>query len=93
MDDFHNEMKLLFGFPDFYGINFYAFNDCLNSLRYPEEGMSQVHIDKDELLILEIKGIDLISDELRYNFLLSIKVINRNAISFGDNPLVYILFD
>lgn len=91
--DFHNKMRELFGFPEFYGMNFNAFNDCLNSLRYPEEDMSNIHLDKDEYLLLEVKRIDLISDELRYNFLLSIKAINQGSISFGDNPLVYILFD
>ncbi|QTF07882.1 barstar family protein [Brenneria izadpanahii] len=92
-DDFHNAMKVLFGFPDFYGMNFNAFNDCLNSLRYPEDGMSSIHLKKDEYLLLEVKKIDLISDELRYNFLLSIKAINYGSISFGDDPLIYLLFD
>ncbi|EMH4164457.1 barstar family protein [Pluralibacter gergoviae] len=38
-DDFHNEMKILFGFHDFYGKNTHALIDCLTSLRYPEDGM------------------------------------------------------
>jgi len=91
--DFHNKMKELFGFPDFYGMNFNAFNDCLNSLRYPEEGMSRIHLNKDEYLLLEVKGIDSISDDLRYNFLLSIKAINHGSILFDDEPLIYVLFD
>lgn len=55
--------------------------------------MSSIHLNKDECLLLVVKGIDSISDDVRYNFLLSIKAINRDSISFDDEPLIYILFD
>ena len=90
-EDFHNEMKELFGFPDFYGMNFNAFNDCLNSLRYPEDGMSNINLGKNESLLLNIKEIDSISDGLCYNFLLSIKAINIGSMSFAGSPLIYLL--
>ena len=90
-DDFHDEMKRLFGFPDFYGKNFNAFIDCLSSLRFPEDGMTNIHLDKDEYLLMEIKGIHSLSDEIRHGFLLSIEVINQGAISFGDEALIFLL--
>lgn len=91
VDDFHDEMNRFFGFPDFYGNNFNAFVDCLNSLRFPDDGMTSIHLGKNESLLMKINGIHCLSDDIRYNFLLSIETINKGAISFGDDALILLL--
>ncbi|AVU30528.1 barstar family protein [Serratia marcescens] len=90
-DEFHDEMNRVFGFPDFYGNNFNAFVDCLNSLRFPDDGMTSIHLDKDEYLLMKINGMHSLSDDIRYNFLLAVEAVNKGAISFGDEALILLL--
>jgi RNAse (barnase) inhibitor barstar len=37
-DDFHDAMSSTLNFPDYYGRNIAAFNDCLSDLEIPDEG-------------------------------------------------------
>ncbi|UIW20573.1 barstar family protein [Serratia entomophila] len=90
-NDFHDEMNRVFGFPDFYGNNFNAFVDCLNSLRFPDDGMTSLHLDKDEYLLIKINRIHSLPDGIRYNFLLAIEAVNKGAVSFGDGALILLL--
>ncbi|MCW2256046.1 hypothetical protein M2263_002137 [Providencia alcalifaciens] len=91
VDDFHMTMKILFGFPDFYGKNFSAFIDCLSSLRLPEDGMTSIHIKNDECILLEIFNINSIPDDLLHDFLLSIQEINRRCAIFGEEASILLL--
>ncbi|QPS41306.1 barstar family protein [Burkholderia oklahomensis] len=88
VDDFHRKMKELFGFPAFYGANFNAFVDCLTSLRVPEDGMTSIHLQQDESLILEIHEMDRLPDDLIHDFLLSIKDVNERCGIFGEQPSI-----
>ncbi|WP_072133290.1 barstar family protein [Winslowiella iniecta] len=91
INDFHHEMNLLFGFPDFYGRNFHAFIDCLTSLRFPEDGMTNVHIEQDECILLEVMNINSVSSDIRHDFFLSIQAINGRCISYGENASILLL--
>ncbi|MTB81420.1 barnase inhibitor [Providencia stuartii] len=91
VNEFHIEMKKLFGFPEFYGKNFNAFIDCLTSLRLPEDGMTSIHIKKDECILLEVFNINSLSDDLLHGFLLSIQEINRRCIMFGEPASILLL--
>lgn len=91
IDDFHSEMKELFGFPDGYGKNFNAFIDCLTSLRIPEDGMTNIHIQEDECILLEIMNLNSVSDYICHDFLLSIQSINERCKLFNESPLVLLL--
>jgi RNAse (barnase) inhibitor barstar len=56
---FHQECKLAFGFPDFYGRNLSALIDCLSTLR-EDDAMSAFHLGPDEYLRIELMhGEDL----------------------------------
>ena len=53
-DDFHDQCTDRFGFPDFYGRNMDAWIDCLTSLDAPDDGMTTIHVEPGEVLVLEI---------------------------------------
>lgn len=91
VNEFHIRMKMLFGFPDFYGKNFNAFIDCLSSLRLPEDGMTSIHIKNDECILLDIFNINSLPDDLLHDFLLSIQEINRRCIIFGEEASILLL--
>ena len=84
--NFHTKMTEIFGFPDFYGKNLAAFIDCLSDLRIYEgediEPMVRYSLNKDECILLNIKNLLKISDDLRSKFLLAIEQVNvRHRIS------------
>lgn len=56
-DDWHDVMDKAFGFPDFYGRNSNAWIDCLTSLDEPEDGLTQVHVEKRKVMVLRIRGM------------------------------------
>jgi hypothetical protein len=53
---FHKSFKETLGFPNFYGNNMDAWNDCMTSLDSPEDGMSKITVDKGDILVLEIEN-------------------------------------
>lgn len=79
-NNFHKKMADIFGFPDFYGKNLAAFIDCLSDLRIYEgediEPMIRYSLNNDECILLNIKNLFRISDDLRYKFLFAIEQIN-----------------
>lgn len=89
--EFHNRVKQLFGFPDFYGNNFHALIDCLTSLRFPEEGVTSLNLKQDEFLLLKISNINNLDEELKHDFLLSIQEINNRSVLFGEEPAILLL--
>ena len=77
-------MAEIFGFPTFYGKNLAALIDCLSDLRTfgDEEPMTRYSLNKDECILLNIKNLLKISDDLRSKFLLAIEQVNvRHTIS------------
>lgn len=53
-ESFHDECQRVFGFPDFYGRNMDAWNDCISSLDAPGDGMTSVHVEPGKVLSLEL---------------------------------------
>lgn len=53
---FHDQFAQPLGFPNFYGRNMDAWNDCMTSLDAPSEGLSSVHIPPGDVLVLCISG-------------------------------------
>jgi hypothetical protein len=51
-DSFHDHFCERLGFPEFYGRNMNAWNDCMTSLDAPEDGMSSVHVTSGDILVL-----------------------------------------
>lgn len=93
MEDFHNEMKVLFGFPDFYGKNINAFIDCLTSLRYPEDGMTSLTLEKDEVLLLEVNNLNYENYEMVVTFFSSIQFVNYRCSYSKEKESIIILLN
>ena len=56
-ESFHDEFNSVFGFPDFYGRNMDAWIDCMSSLSEPDEGMTQIHCDKGNVITIELENV------------------------------------
>ncbi|MEE3664884.1 barstar family protein [Brenneria sp. g21c3] len=93
MDDFHNEMKSIFGFPDFYGKNTHALIDCLTSLRYPDDGMTTITLKKDETLLLEVNNLNYRNIEVVNTFFSSIQYVNYRCAYLKDKEAIAILLN
>jgi hypothetical protein len=57
-DTFHQVFAEAFGFPGFYGRNMNAWIDCMSYLDDPEAGMSTVHAPPNEVVVLQLDGVD-----------------------------------
>ena len=55
---FHRVFKEKFGFPNFYGANMDAWIDCMTSLDAPQDGMTTVHVEKGQVLTLQLDNVD-----------------------------------
>lgn len=93
MDDFHNTMKALFGFPDFYGNNMHALIDCLTSLRYPKDGMTSVTLEKNEVLLLEVNNLNYKNHEVVVALFSSIQYVNYRCTHLKDKESIIILLN
>jgi len=51
---FHSVFARVLGFPEFYGRNLNAWNDCMQSIDNPAHGMSKVHVAKGRMLVLDL---------------------------------------
>ena len=91
--DLHAQLASFFGFPAFYGANIHALIDCWSSLRYEEDGMSNIHLGLEEQLILQLSAYDSPSGK-RWLFLLldAVAAVNERAKEEGQVPLIYLLF-
>jgi hypothetical protein len=56
-DTFHGVFAEAFGFPDFYGRNMDAWNDCMSYLDDPAAGMSKVHAPSGGVVVLELEHV------------------------------------
>lgn len=93
MEDFHDEMKVLFGFPDFYGKNTHSLIDCLTSLRYPEDGMTSFTLEENEILLLEVNNLNYKNHEMVVAFFSSIQYVNYRCTYLKDKESIIILLN
>lgn len=57
LKSFHDAFSRAMGFPDFYGDNMNAWEDCMSDLSKPDiVGMTRVQVPKGEDLLLVLKG-------------------------------------
>ena len=86
--EFHTRLKDLFGFPDFYGANYYALVDCLGGLKIPEDEMSLFTIKKNEYVLLETNNINQLPDDVMFEFISAIVNINDINLSIGKKIIM-----
>ena len=88
---FHAEFKRALGFLAGYGENWNAWIDCMSSISAPEDGMSEVTVEMDESLVLEIRDADSLRarcPEEYQNLVECTAAVNRRAIDKGEEPAV-----
>jgi hypothetical protein len=90
-EDFHNKLSKIFGFPEFYGKNINALIDCLSSLRYPEDEMSETILKKNESLILDVRNINLLKNDILKELLIAIEAVNKRERNRKRLPSIYLL--
>ena len=93
LSEMHEYLKKEFGFPDFYGANVNALIDCWTSLRFPEDGMVEITIEDNEVLLLEIKNLPSKSHIILNHFLIAIQAVNNRYTSKGKLPCIYLNLD
>jgi len=89
-EQMHQLLKEEFGFPDFYGANGHALIDCLSSLRYPEDGMSEITLQHDEILVLECRGLAFKKDTFLGELIAVVSAVNEREVSRGNKPSLFI---
>src|SRR5215470_12177512 len=55
-DTFHAVFQEVFGFPEFYGRNMDAWNDCMTYLDDPDSSMSSVTVAKGGLVVIRVEN-------------------------------------
>lgn len=77
LESMHVMLQKKFGFPDFYGKNGNALIDCWTSLRYPEDGMTEIHLEENEILNLVIYSMPLDNSLIVNCFLICVQSVNE----------------
>ena len=94
-DSFHAVFRETMGFPDFYGANMNAWNDCMTSLDDPAAGMTALHVQSGGVLTLQIDGIDDFASRCpeQYEALVECSAfVNWRRVERGDAPVLALSF-
>ena len=94
-DSFHSIFAGAFGFPDFYGRNMDAWIDCMTYLDEPDAGMTTIHVEKDQVLVLQIlhaKEFAKRCPELYEALIECAAFVNWRRIEYADEPVMAISF-
>jgi len=94
-ESFHDLFAEVFGFPEFYGRNMDAWNDCMSSLDTPEDGMTKIHIHSGNVVVLQIENIKDFSIRCPEQYAAIIECsafVNYRRIIKGLDPLLSLAF-
>ncbi len=83
ISDLHDKLDDELGFPDFYGRNIHALIDCLQSMRFPEEGMSRVVLGNEEVLMLELINFSNANMVIINSLLVAVETVNQRELDRG----------
>jgi RNAse (barnase) inhibitor barstar len=93
-DSFHKEFSEKFGFPDFYGNNMNAWIDCMTSLDAPEDGMTNIHAEKLNVITLQLENVNDLANQYPelYNAIVECSAfVNWRRMDNGNQPPVLAL--
>lgn len=81
----HGQLKQKLNFPDYYGKNFDALNDCLTDIQISETGQIVVfnHLDSIDIKTIQIL-LDVFADNSRKHMLFGERLI---VLAQVDNPV------
>ncbi|HTJ53686.1 MAG TPA: barstar family protein [Cyclobacteriaceae bacterium] len=95
-DSFHNYFSKIFGFPDFYGKNMDAWNDCMTYLDEPDSGMTtNISVNKKDYVVLNILNVTEFKQRVPhiYDALVECSAfVNYRRIESGDAPIIFLSF-
>jgi len=91
-DSFYSVFKAKFGFPEFYGRNMNAWNDCMTRL---DEEFSEVQIEKGTTLTLQLNNIQSLKQRCPdiYDAIVECSAfVNYRRIEMGEKPILLLSF-
>ena len=94
-DSFHDYFSKTFGFPQFYGRNMNAWNDCMTSLDAPDDGMSSVQVAPGDVMVLCISGAGELKKRCPeiYDALVECSAfVNYRRIEVGESAVIALSF-
>jgi hypothetical protein len=91
-ETFHDAFAAVLGFPAFYGRNMNAWIDCMTSLDSPEDGMTTIHGDAADPVVLHIANASSIPSELFYGLNECAAFVNWRRIEAGEPPILALSF-
>ena len=94
-ETFHDEFSRALGFPGFYGRNMNAWIDCMSYVDEPNAGMTNVHIDRGGMLVLEVtdaEGLQSRCPSLMTDLVLCSAFVNRRYVDDGESPPLALVF-
>lgn len=87
-NSFHDVFAQVLGFPSFYGRNLDAWIDCMTSLDAPEDGMTTVHGDATDPVVLHIEHASSIPSDVFDAFAECAAFVNWRRIEAGKPAIL-----
>src|SRR5689334_22493580 len=95
-DSFHNYFSKIFGFPDFYGKNMDAWNDCMTYLDEPDSGMTaNISGNKKDCVVLNILNVTEFKQRVPHIYDALVECssfVNYRRIESGYAPIIFLSF-
>ena len=91
---FHAVFQEVFGFPEFYGRNMDAWNDCMTYLDDPDSGMSSVTVAKGGLVIIRVENASALKKrcpELYDALVECAAFVNYRRVDVGESPILALM--
>jgi Barstar (barnase inhibitor) len=93
-DTFHAVFQEVFGFPEFYGRNMDAWNDCMTYLDDPDSGMSSATVAKGGLVVIRVENASAFKKRcpVQYDALVECAAfVNYRRVDVGESPILALM--
>jgi hypothetical protein len=94
-ESFHDYFSEVMGFPKFYGRNMNAWIDCMTCLDEPDAGMTSVHVDLGDILVLCLSGASELKKKCPEIYAALVECssfVNYRRIEMGEDAILAISF-
>jgi RNAse (barnase) inhibitor barstar len=94
-DSFDNVFAEVFGFPEWYGRNMDAWIDCMSSLDYPDDGLSEVKCPVGDVVVLHLEHADTLAaraPEIFQDLLDCAAAVNWRRIERGHKAVLALAY-
>ena len=94
-DSFHEVFNEVFVFPSFYGHNMNSWIDCMSSLNNPADGMTVIHVQDGDVLVLELSNATDFAERLPeiYQALIEATAfVNYRKLEAGEQAVLALSF-